>query len=110
MQKPQIQIINSRVYNDAIRRWLGRDDYLSDEELDQYRSALEAKWRENSDEILGLIVDCLGWPWDEAVVRAYVTGTKASFSNPLTIGYRKNIEKEGKREKEKAKTQENAKR
>ena len=92
MQKPHLQIINSKDYNNAIRRWLGRDDYLSDEELDQYRASLEKKWNEDGTKVLPLIMGCLGWPWDETTVKAYVTGTKANFSNPLTIGYRKNID------------------
>ncbi|MDP3992969.1 MAG: hypothetical protein Q8Q05_02025 [bacterium] len=92
MQKPQIQIINSMVYNNAIRRWLGRDEYLSDEELDQYRASLEAKWNEGGEKIVDLIMTCLGWPWKDAVIKAYVTGTKASFSNPLTVGYKKDID------------------
>lgn len=89
MQKPQIKIINSRVYNKTISQWLGRGDYLSHEELDQYRNSLEERWVQDGEKVLDLIVSCLGWSWDEAVVKAYVTGTKASFSSPLTIGYKK---------------------
>lgn len=91
MQRPQVQIINSKVYNNAIRRWLGRDEYLSDEELDQYRDSLGSKWNVEGDKTLDLMMTCLGWPWEDVVIKAYVTGTKASFSNPLTVGYKKDI-------------------
>lgn len=91
MENPKIQLINSRVYNNTIRLWLGRDDYLSHEELDQYRTSLEERWKKDGDKILDSMTESLGWPWVEPIIKAYVTGTKASFSSPLTIGYKKNI-------------------
>lgn len=91
MEKPQIQIINSRVYNNSIRLWLGREDYLSHEELTLYRDKLEKLWREEGEVMEGLIIDSLGWPWRQKKIECFVTGTRASFSSPLTVGYRKNI-------------------
>ena len=91
MNKPQLQIINSKVYNNTIRLWLGRDDYLSHDELDEYCVALKTEWNKGGDTFIELMIKCLGWPWAEDVVKCYVTGTRASFSSPLTVGYKKNI-------------------
>lgn len=91
MEKPQIVIINSGVYNNTIRKWLGKDDYLTKEELGEYRQALVVEWEKIETETLNSIISSIGWPWEEKLIRCYVTGTRASFSDPLTLGYKKNI-------------------
>jgi endonuclease III len=96
MKTPKIIFRYSWVYDQNWKEWIklyprmAAMSYPEEEETKKAIKKIQKLWRKKEKVILSEIAKIVGQEWQEKEITCYVVGKARGFSDPLTIGIKKN--------------------